>query len=172
MPGYYQHNPDPARAELLHQLAEQGWGNDSIDTDAEEAGYQATLLLIEPDEQQELSEAFDREVPPGNFLLTRDPHGAVTLHEYATASHAKQAFTDLATTASPAPDDGTVTATGPPGSPYAVTLGGRRVGSATSLQQAVAMLRDAIDAEPDWPDAWHVSDHGIAHRIDPGRVDQ
>ncbi len=167
MPGHYQHNPDPARAELLHQFAEQGWGNESIGGDAEEPGYQATLVLIEPAEQQEVSEAFDREVPPGNFLVTRDPHGAVTLHEYATAPLARQAFTDLATAAAPGPDDGTVTTTGPPGSPYAVALGGRRVGSAASIQQATAMLGEAMDAEQDWPDAWHVSDHGIAHRIDP-----
>jgi len=167
MPGYYQHNPDPARAELLHHLAEQGWGNESIDAGTDD-GYEATLVVVEPAERQELSEAFDREVPPGNFLVTHDPRGAVTLHEYATASRARQAFTDLATAATPGPDDGTVTATGPPGSPYAVALAGRRVGSATSIQQAVAMLGDAMDAEQDWPDAWHVSDHGIAHRIDPG----
>jgi hypothetical protein len=168
MPGNYQHNPDPARAEVLHQLAEHGWGNDSLD-DAEDAGYQATLVLIEPAEQQELSEAFDRDVPTGSFLVTRDPHGAVTLHEYATAPLARQAFTDLATAASPGPDDGTVTATGPPGSPYAVALGSRRVGAATSIQQAVTMLGDAMDAEQDRPDAWYVSDRGIAHRIDPWR---
>jgi len=167
MPGYYHHNPDPARAELLHHVAEQGWGNESLGGDADEAAFEATLVLIEPAEQQELSEAFDREVPPGNFLVTRDPHGAVTLHEYATAPLARQAFRDLATAAGPGPDDGAITAMGPPGSPYAVVLGGRRVGSATSINRAVAMLGDAMDAEQDWPDAWYVSDHGIAHRIDP-----
>jgi hypothetical protein len=168
MPGYYHHNPDPARAELLHLVAQEGWGNESL-SGADEAGFEATLVVIEPAEQQEVSQAFDRDIPAGSFLVTRDPHGAVTLHEYATASFARRAFTDLATAASPGPDDATITSAGPPGSRYAVALGGRLVGSATDIRPAVAMLRHAMDAEQHWPDAWHVSDHGIAHRIDPGR---
>jgi hypothetical protein len=168
MPGDYHHNPDPARAELLHLVAQEGWGNQSIDPGADD-GYEATLVLIEPAERHELSEAFDRDVPSGNFLVTRDPHGAVTLHEYTTAPLARQAFTDLATAASPGPDDGTITAAGPPGTRYAVALGGRLVGHASGLDQAVAILREAMDTEQDWPDAWFVSDHGIAHRIDPRR---
>jgi hypothetical protein len=164
----YQHNLDPVRAALLHDVGEAGWGNDRLGADAEEPGFEATLVIIEPAEQQELSEAFDREVPSGNFLVTRDPYGAVTLHEYASAPLARRAFSDLATAASPEPEDGTVTATGPPGSPYAVAIGGRRVGAATSVQQALAMLDGAMNAEQDWPDAWFVSDRGVAHRIDPG----
>jgi hypothetical protein len=167
MPGYYQHNPDPARAELLHLLAREGWGNQSIDPGADDS-YAATLVVIEPAERHELSEAFDRDIPTGNFLVTRDPHGTVTLHEYTTMPLARQAFTDLATAAGPGPDDGTITAAGPPGA-YTVTLDGRLLGHASGLEQAVAILRDAMDTEQDWPDTWYVSDHGIAHRIDPRR---
>jgi hypothetical protein len=168
MPAYFAHNHDPARAELLHHIAQQGWGNESVG-DTGDAGYEATLVLIEPAEQQEISEAFDHQIPSGNFLVTRDPHGAVTLHEYATAPLARRAFTDLATAAGPGPDDGTITSTGPPGSPYAVALGGRILGHTAGIEQAVAMLRDVMDAEQDWPDAWFVGDHDTAHRIDPGR---
>jgi hypothetical protein len=167
MPGYYHHNPDPALAELMHLVAQEGWGNESIDPDTGD-GYEATLVVIEPAERHELSEAFDRDIPAGNFLVTRDPHGVVTLHEYTTAPLARQAFTDLATATGPGPDDGTITAAGPPGS-YTSTLGGRQLGHATGLEQAAAMLRDAMDAEQDWADIWFVSGHGIAHRIDPRR---
>src|SRR5881392_3698312 len=98
MPSYYHHNPDPAQAALVHLVAQEGWGNESIDTGADD-GYEATLVVIEPAERHELSEAFDRDIPSGNFLVTRDPHGTVTLHEYTTAPLARQAFTDLATAA-------------------------------------------------------------------------
>jgi hypothetical protein len=159
MPGNYHHNPDPALAELLHLVAQEGWGNEHVAGDAD-AGYEATLVVIEPGEQQELSEAFDREIPSGNFLVTRDPHGTVTLHEYTTAPLARQAFTDLATAAGPGPDDGTITVAGPPGA-YTITLGGRLLGHVSGPEQAVAILREAMDTEQDWPDAWFVSDNGI-----------
>lgn len=64
MPGRYQHNPDPALAALLHQVVLDGWGNDSVG-DLEEDGVHASLLIVEPAEQQELTDAFDQAIPIG-----------------------------------------------------------------------------------------------------------
>jgi hypothetical protein len=36
------------------------------------------------------------------------------------------------------------------------------------LEQALGMLRAAMDVDRVWPDAWFISDHGNPHRINPG----
>jgi hypothetical protein len=166
VPGNYQHNPDPAQAELLHTVTLEGWGNDSVG-DVEEDGFAASLLLVDPAEQQELTDAFDRPVPAGNFIVHQDRQGVVTVDQYPTPFHARRAFTALAAGTGPGEDDATITPTGPLGAWYAVGLGGRFLGEARDLEQALGMLRAAMDADQVWPDIWFISDHGNPHRLDP-----
>jgi hypothetical protein len=166
VPGKYQHNPDPALAELLHTVTLQGWGNDSVG-DVQEDGFAASLLLVEPAEQQELTDAFDQPVPAGSFIVHEDQQGFVTVDQYPTPFHARRAFTALAAGTGPGEDDATITPTGPLGAWYAVGLGGRFLGEARDLDQAMGMLREAMDADQVWPDIWFISDHGNPHRLDP-----
>ena len=49
-------------------------------------------------------------------------------------------------------EDGTITPAGP--------LGGRFLGYITDLDQAIALLHQAMDADHYWPDMWFISDHG------------
>jgi hypothetical protein len=165
MPGYYQHNPDPTLAELLHTICEEGWGNDSVG-DLEEDGFSASLLLIEPAERQELTDAFDQPVPVGNFVVHQDRQGVVTVDQYPTSFHARRAFTALAASTGPGEDDATIMPTGPLGAWYAVGLGGRFLGEARDLEQALGMLRAAMDTEQIWPEVWFISDHGNPQRLD------
>jgi hypothetical protein len=60
-----------------------GWGNDSVG-DLEEDGFHASLLIVEPAERQELTEAFDRYIPAGTWILTEDQQGFVTVNYYPT----------------------------------------------------------------------------------------
>jgi hypothetical protein len=94
MSGRYSRNPDPELAELLHQATVEGWGNDSAG-DLDQDGFHANLLIVEPAEQPELTDAFDREVPIGNWVLTEDEQGFVTVDQYQTPQAARQAFTQL-----------------------------------------------------------------------------
>ena len=166
MPGNYQYNPDPALAKLLHTVCLQGWGNDSVG-DLEEDGFAASLLLVDPAEQQELADAFDQPVPAGNFVVRQDRQGVVTVDQYPSPFHARRAFTALAANTGPGEEDATITPTGPLGAWYAVGLGGRFLGEARDLEQALGMLRTAMDADQVWPDVWFISDHGNPHRLDP-----
>lgn len=97
--------------------------------------------------------------------MTEDQQGVVTLAQYSTPHAARHAFTNLPDPDVPGEDDGTITSAGPLGSQYVVALGGRFLGNATDLDQATTMLRDAMDADRCWPDAWFISDHGNAHRL-------
>ena len=165
MPGRYRHNPDPQLAELLHQITLEGWGNDSAG-DLDQDGFQASLLIVEPAEQSELTDAFDREVPVGNWVLTEDEQGFVTVDQYQTPQAARHAFTELPELEVPGEEDGTVTPAGPLGSQYAVALGGRFLGYATDLDQATALLHQAMDVDHFWPDIWFISDHGHPNRLE------
>jgi hypothetical protein len=165
VPGNYQHNPDPALAELLHTITLEGWGNDSVG-DLEEDGFAASLLLIEPAEQPELADAFDQSVPAGNFVVHEDRQGVVTVDQYPSPFHARRAFTALAASTGPGEEDATIMPTGPLGAWYAVGLGGRFLGEARDLEQALGMLREAMDADQVWPDVWFISDHGNPQRLD------
>jgi hypothetical protein len=166
VPGNYQHNPDPALAELLHTVCLEGWGNDSVG-DLEEDGFAASLLLVDPAEQQELTDAFDQLVPAGNFVVHQDRQGVVTVDQYPTPFHARRAFTALAASTGPGEEDATIMPTGPLGAWYAVGLGGRFLGQARDLDQAQEMLRAAMDADQVWPDIWFISDHGNPQRLNP-----
>jgi hypothetical protein len=42
------------------------------------------------------------------------------------------------------------------------------LGYADDLEQATAMLREAMDADRYWPDAWFISDHSNLHRLTRG----
>ena len=92
MTGRYGHNPDPRLAELLSQVTLEGWGNDSVG-DLDQDGFQASPLIVEPVEQAELTDAFDHEIPVGNWIVTQDQHGLVTLDQYPTPQAARHAFT-------------------------------------------------------------------------------
>jgi hypothetical protein len=166
VPGRYAHNRDPQLAALLHHVTEEGWGNDSVG-DLDEDGFHASLLIVEPAEQQELTEAFDRDIPAGSWILTEDPHGFVTVDPYPTPQAARYAFDHLPDPDGPGEEDATITPTGPLGSHYAVALAGSFLGYATDLEQATAMLQAAIDVDADryWPDVWFISDHGNPHRL-------
>jgi excisionase family DNA binding protein len=143
MAGRYAHNPDPQLAELLHQVSLDGWANDSTG-DVTQDSVHASLLIVEPAEQQELTYAFDQAIPPGNWVLVEDEQGFVTLDEYPSAQAARHAFTHLQDNwAGPGEEDGTITPPGRLGSPYGVALAGRFLGYATDLEQAKAMLRAA-----------------------------
>jgi hypothetical protein len=165
VPSNYQHNPDPALAELLHTVCLEGWGNDSVG-DLEEDGFAASLLLVEPAEQQELTDAFDQPVPVGSFIVHQDRQGVVTVDQYPTPFHARRAFTALAASTGPGEEDATIMPTGPLGVWYAVGLGGRFLGEARDLEQALGMLRAAMDADQVWPDVWFISDHGNPQPLD------
>ena len=165
MLGRYEHNSDPRLAMLLHEVTEQGWGNDSVG-DVEEDGFAASLLLVDSAEQQELTGAFDQPVPAGNFIVHQDRQGAVTVDQYPTPFHARRAFTALAASTGPGEEDATIMPTGPLGAWYAVGLGGRFLGEARDLEQALGMLREAMDADQVWPDVWFISDHGNPQRLD------
>jgi hypothetical protein len=164
MPGRYEHNPDPQLAELLHHVTEQGWGNDSAG-DLDQDGFHASLLIVEPAEQQELTKAFDRAIPAGSWIVTEDPQGFVTADQYPTPAAARHAFDHLPDLGGPGEEDGTITPAGPLGSQLAVALAGSFLGYADDLEQATAMLREAMDANRSWPDAWFISDHGNPHRL-------
>jgi hypothetical protein len=164
LPGRYEHNRDPQLAELLHHVTEEGWGNDSLG-DLDEDGFHASLLIVEPAEQQEFSEVFDRAIPAGNWILTEDQRGFVTVDQYPTPAAARYAFEHLPDLEAPGEEDGTITPAGPLGSRYAVALAGSFLGYADDMDQAMAMLREAMDADRYWPDAWFISDHGNAHRL-------
>jgi hypothetical protein len=94
VPGRYEHNRDPQLAELLYHVAEEGWGNDSVG-DLDQDGFHASLLIVEPAEQQELTEAFDRAIPAGNWILTQDQQGFITVDQYPTPTAARYAFDHL-----------------------------------------------------------------------------
>jgi hypothetical protein len=165
VPGRYEHNRDPQLAELLHEVTEQGWGNDSVG-DLDQNGFHASLLIVEPAEQQELTEAFDHAIPAGNWILTEVQQGFVTVDQYPTPQAARYAFDHLPDLNGPGEEDGTITPAGPLGSRYAVALAGSFLGYADDMDQATAMLREAMDADRYWPDAWFISDHGNPHRLD------
>jgi hypothetical protein len=78
MLGRYEHNSDPQLAMLLHEVTEQGWGNDS-GGDLDEDGFHASLLIVEPAERQELTESFDHDIPAGNGSSPEDQQGLVTM---------------------------------------------------------------------------------------------
>ncbi len=118
MPGRYAHNRDPQLAELLHEVTAEGWGNDSVG-DLAEDGFHASLLIIEPAERQELSEAFDRDIPAGSWIVTEDQQGFVVVDQYATPQAARHAFDHLPDYGGPGEEDGTITPAGPLGSQYA-----------------------------------------------------
>jgi hypothetical protein len=164
VPGRYEHNHDPQLAELLHYVTAEGWGNDSVGN-LDEDGFHASLLIVEPTEQQELSEAFDRAIPVGSWIVTEDQQGFVILDRYPTPAAARYAFDHLPDLDGPGEEDGTITSAGPLGSQYAVALAGSVLGYADDMEQAMAMLRAAMDADQYWPDAWFVSDHGNSHRL-------
>jgi hypothetical protein len=170
-PGRYAHNRDPELAELLHQVTLEGWGNDSWG-DVIQDGFHASLLIVEPAEQPELTDAFDQAIPVGNWILTEDELGFVSLTQYSTPQAARHAFTKLPDLYGPGEEDGTVTPAGPLGSQYAVALGGRFLGYTTDLDQATVMLQDAMAADRYWPDAWFISDHGNPHRLELPPDDQ
>jgi hypothetical protein len=144
----------------------QGWGNDSVG-DLQEDGFAASLLLVDPAEQQELADAFDQPVPADNFLVHQDEQGVVTVEQYPTPFHARRAFTALAAGTDPGEEDATIMPTGPLGAWYAVGLGGRFLGEASDLERALGMLRAAMDVDQLWPDVWFISDHGNPHRLHP-----
>jgi hypothetical protein len=171
VPGRYEHNPDPRLAELLHEVTEQGWGDDSVG-DLDEDGFHASLLIIEPAEQQELKEAFDRAIPAGNWILTQNRQGFVTVDQYPSPAAARHAFEHLPDLDGPGEEDGTITPTGTLGSRFAVALAGSFLGDADDLDQAMAMLRAAMDADRSWPDAWFISDHGNPTASTSGTRDQ
>jgi hypothetical protein len=58
-----------------------------------------------------------------------------------------------------------------PANRMALGLGGRFPGEARDLDQALVMLRKAMDADQVWPDVWFISDHGNAQRLDSGGRD-
>jgi hypothetical protein len=95
----------------------------------------------------------------------------VTVDQYPSSFHARRAFTALATHTGPGEEDATITPTGPLGAWYGVGLGGRFPGEARDLDQALVMLRKAMDADQVWPDVWFISDHGSAQRLDSGGRD-
>jgi hypothetical protein len=165
VPGNYRHNPDPALAELLHTVCVEGWGNDSVG-DLEEDGFAASLLLVDPAEQEELADAFDQPVPVGNFVVHQVRQGMVTVDQYPTPFHARRAFTALVASTGPGEEDATIMPTGPLGAWYAVGLGWRFLGEVRDMEQALGMLRAAMDAEQVWPDVWFISDHGNPQRLD------
>jgi hypothetical protein len=109
MPGRHARNPDPTLAALLHQVTLDGWADDSCG-DADTDGFHASLLIVEPTEQPELTDAFDQPIPVENWILTEDQHGYVTLAQYPTPQTARQAFTDLPDPDTPGEDDGIITA--------------------------------------------------------------
>ncbi len=39
--------------------------------------------------------------------------------------------------------------------------------TARDRDQALGMLRAAMDADQVWPDLWFITDHGNPHRLDP-----
>ena len=94
VPGRYHQNRDPQLAELLHQLTLDGWANDSTG-DVDHDGFHASLVIVEPAEQPELTDAFDQPIPAGSWLLVEDEQGFVTLERYPTPLAARQAFTRL-----------------------------------------------------------------------------
>jgi hypothetical protein len=94
VPGRYSHNRDPALAELLHQVTLEGWDNDSAG-DLDQDGFHARLVIVEPAEQHELTDAFDHPIPAGSWLLLEDEQGFVTLEDYPTPPAAREAFTRL-----------------------------------------------------------------------------
>ena len=120
---------------------------------------------MEPAEQRELSEAFDRYIPAGSWIVTEDQQGFVILDQYPTPAAARQAFDHLPNRSGPGEEDGTIAPAGPLGSQYAVALAGSFLGYADDIDQATAMLREAMDADRYWPDAWFISDHGNPHRL-------
>jgi hypothetical protein len=106
VPGRYSHNRDPELAELLHQVTLDGWANDSTG-DLDQDGFHASLVIVEPAEQHELTDAFDHPIPAGSWLPLEDEHGFVTLKHYPTPLAARQAFTRLQEGGGPGSDDGT-----------------------------------------------------------------
>jgi hypothetical protein len=164
VPGRYEHNHDPQLAELLHQVTEEGWGNDSVG-DLDEDGFHASLLIVEPAEQPELTDAFDHAIPAGSWILTEDQQGFVTVEQYPSSAAARHAFDHLPDLDGPGEEDGTITPAGPLGSQYAVALAGSFLGYADDMERATAMLREAMEADCYWPDAWFISDHGNPHRL-------
>lgn len=117
MPGRYEHNRDLQLAELLHQVTLEGWGNESAG-DVDQDGFHASLLIVEPAEQSEVTDAFDQPIPAGNWVLTQDEQGFVTLNQHPTPDAARQAFTRLQNDRSGPGDDETIARAEPP-------LGGR-----------------------------------------------
>jgi hypothetical protein len=115
---------------------------------------------VEPAERQELTEAFDHAIPAGNWILTQDPHGFVTVDHYPKPAAARHAFDHLPDLEGPGEEDGTITPAGPLGSRYAVALAGSFLGYANGMDQATAMLREAMDTDRYWPDAWFIGDQG------------
>ena len=77
---------------------------------------------MEPAERQELTEAFDHDIPAGNWILTEDQQGFVTMDQYPTAHAARYAFDHLPDSGGPGEEDGTITPAGPLGSRYALRL--------------------------------------------------
>jgi hypothetical protein len=101
------------------------------------------VLIVEPAEQQVLTDAFDRDVPAGNWIVTEDQHSFVTLDHYPTPQAARQAFTQLPDLDGPDEDDGTTAPAGPLGARYAVALGGRFLDYADAMDKAAAMQLEA-----------------------------
>jgi hypothetical protein len=114
VPGRYSHNRYPELAALLHQVTLDGWANDSTG-DTDQDGFHASLIIVEPAEQQDLTDAFDHPIPAGNWILLEDDQGFVTVEQYPTARTARQGFNQLQDhSGGPAEDDGTITPAGPP----------------------------------------------------------
>jgi hypothetical protein len=106
---------------------------------------------VEPAERQELTEAFDRAIPAGNSVVTEDQQGIVTVDQYPTPQAARYAFDHLPDYGDRGEEDATITPAGPLGSRYAVALAGSFLGYADDMDQASAMLQEAMDADRYWP---------------------
>ena len=72
----------------------------------------ASLLIVKPTEQQELPEAFNRDLPAGNWILIQDQQGLVILDQYPTPAAARHTFDDLPDPDGPGEEDGTITPAG------------------------------------------------------------
>jgi hypothetical protein len=170
VPGRYKHNRDPQLAELLHHVTEQEWGNDSVG-DLDQDGFHASLLVIQPAEQQELTEAFDRAILAGSWVITEDQHGFIIV-DRPDASCGPVRLRSPARRRRSRGGGRHHHPGGALGSRYAVALAGSFLGYADDLERATAMLRAAMDADRYWPDAWFVSDQGNPTASTSGRRDQ
>lgn len=154
--GKFQSCQDEAIWQSTLDGADRETGN-AVDWDAH-----YSLVTFEQDETVVMDDD-DRHilVPAGSYIVQGMSSGAVYVERYETLDAASAAMDEheraYELAEGPQEDDAVIEDTS---RGYSVSMEGKHLGYKAEWDDAVTLLRRAMDSAQYWPNAWHVNDHG------------